>query len=248
MSLVSSSLLRNETDRVEVYFERVHPIYPFLDRAAFEAAIKEDGFQDKIRTNRAWSALYHCVLALGCQHDGGGSFEPASGQAWKLFSKSLALYPDLLGLPDSLLTVQALTAMAIYSSGLSCLSIEYLVISEAARRIQRHVRTSVVGNTANSLYRTFWVLYSMEKVSSFYLGRSSVCARPVLVMRTGLTPAVVRRPRHFMPHTFYSRRPVRRVRLVPQLCTAFTISLSSSDVSLLSRSHRKSEYLLPRHN
>lgn len=118
--------------------------------------------------------LYHCVLALGCQHDGGGSFEPAAGLAWRLFSTALAQYPDLLMMPDSLTTVQALAAMAIYTSGISCLSIEHPVISEAARRVQRVVRTNLTGHQADLAYRTFWVLYSMEKVSSFYMGRTSV--------------------------------------------------------------------------
>lgn len=118
--------------------------------------------------------LYHCVLALGCQHDGGGSFEPATGLAWRLFSTALAQYPDLLMMPDSLTTVQALAAMAIYTSGISCLSIEHPVISEAARRVQRVVRTNLTGHQADLAYRTFWVLYSMEKVSSFYMGRTSV--------------------------------------------------------------------------
>lgn len=166
----------------KVYFDRIHPIYPFLDREVFEATTRKEGFQDMLRVNRAWSALYHCIVALGCQHDGGGSFEPGNGQAWRLFSTSLALYPDILALPDSLTTLQALTAMAIYSSGVSCLSIEHLIISEAARRVQRMARPNLAGATANLTHRTFWVLYSMEKVSSFYMGRTSVfytCWHPI---------------------------------------------------------------------
>lgn len=77
-------------------------------------------------------------------------------------------------MPDSLTTVQALTAMAIYTSGISCLSIEHPVISEAARRVQRVVRTNLTGDCANLAYRAFWVLYSLEKVASFYMGRTSV--------------------------------------------------------------------------
>lgn len=161
-----------------VYFERIHPIYPFLDRQHFDALASSSLSQEVdggLRNNRAWLVLYHCVLALGCQHDGGGSFEPATGLAWRLFSTALAQYPDLLMMPDSLTTVQALAAMAVYTSGISCLSIEHPVISEAARRVQRVVRTNLTGHKADLAYRTFWVLYSMEKVSSFYMGRTSVC-------------------------------------------------------------------------
>lgn len=75
------------------------------------------------------------------------------------------------------MTVQALTAMAIYTSGVSCMSIEHPIISEAARRVQRVVRTNLTGHCANLAYRTFWVLYSIEKATSFYLGRTSVRKR-----------------------------------------------------------------------
>lgn len=161
--------------RNPVYFERIHPIYPFLDRASFEAATRDKGFDETLRTSRAWFILYHSVISLGCQHDGGGSFDPATGLAWRIFTTALAQWPELLVVPDSLLTVQALTAMAIYTSGISCLSIEHPVLSEAARRVQRLVRTpNLAGAAADAAYRAFWVLYSMEKVSSFYMGRTSL--------------------------------------------------------------------------
>lgn len=132
-------------------------------------------FQDMIKTNPSWSALYYSVLALGCQHHGGGAFEPGAGQAWTLFSMALADYPRLLPLPDSLITAQAFAAMAVYTSGISCLSLEHLVMSEAARRVQRLARTNVASkSTATSIHRIFWVLYSMEKLSSLYMGRTSV--------------------------------------------------------------------------
>lgn len=90
-------------------------------------------------------------------------------------------------LPDSLTTVQALTAMAIYTSGISCLSIEHPIISEAARRVQRIVRTNLTAHCANLAYRAFWVLYSMEKVSSFYMGRTSVSATGFLIKHMALS-------------------------------------------------------------
>lgn len=193
-----------------------------------------------IKVNRAWSTLYHSILALGCQHDGGGSFEPGIGQAWRLFSISLSLYPELLAQPDSITAVNALTAMAIYSSGISYLSIEHLIISEAARRVQRLARTNPAGSLGNPIHRTFWVLYSMEKVSSFYLGRSSVCCDTLNFQEIPrLIPAAICGPRYFMSYTLRFRRFIRRIRLVSCLCTTCTSSISDSDITFFRRSHGK---------
>jgi hypothetical protein len=114
------------------------------------------------------------VLALGCQFDGGGSFEPGKGIAWSIFATSLSLFPDLLTLPDSLPILQAVTAMAIYASGISCVTVEHVILSEGVRRAQSMARLNWTGPSAEAYQKTFWVLYSMEKVSSLYFGRSSV--------------------------------------------------------------------------
>ena len=157
-----------------VYFEHVHPISPFLDRSWFEEIVSKPDFATMISENKAWSALYHAVLALGSQYAGGGSFEPGKGLSWRLFSVSLSLFPDLLILPDSLLTLEAVTAMAIFALNLSCLQIERIILSEAARRAQNVNCSRLRGSDACTFNRTFWVLYSLEKTASFYYGRSSV--------------------------------------------------------------------------
>ncbi|KAH8895218.1 hypothetical protein GQ53DRAFT_714837 [Thozetella sp. PMI_491] len=158
---------------ISLYFERVHPLYPFLDRESFEIATKSPSLPEQLRRDKAWCALYHSVLALGCQFDGGGSFEPGKGQAWKLFRVSMALYQDLLGLPHSLSILQAMTAMTVYASGIACLSIEHVVMSEAVRRAQGLATTVLPDSAQQTYHKTFWVLYSMEKLASFCFGRTS---------------------------------------------------------------------------
>lgn len=197
------------------YFEHVHNIYPFLDRAAFKARalpVGEEGekaLAKSLKRSKAWSSLYYTVMAIGCvyseasgsgsnngtpaanasflghlanmttkQSSTPGSFEPGKGTAWRLFSMALANLSDLFILPDSLLTLQALTAMVIYCLGVSCLSIERVVLAEASRRAQSlasNFGTSAAGSTTSSVtfQRTFWVLYAVEKIMSFHFGRSS---------------------------------------------------------------------------
>lgn len=156
------------------YFDRVHPLYPHLNRSTFESTAFSADLPTLLAENKPFSALYHSVLALGCLYDGGGSFEPGKGRAWQLFSISLALFPDLVQSPDSLLILQAMTTIAIYSLGISCLSIEKFVITEATRRAQNLALLNLSSAATQAFRRTFWVLYSLEKMSSFYFGRSSV--------------------------------------------------------------------------
>lgn len=173
-----------------VYFRYVHPFHPSLDQQSFEAATRSPGLPDLLRQNKAWSVLYHSVLALGCQYDGGGSFEPGKGRAWSLFSTSLALFPDLLTLPDSLTILQALAAMTVYAFGISCISIEHVIVSEGARRAQNLARANLTGSSAHTFRKTFWVLYSMEKVSSFYFGRSSVRMMIMIIFQVTRSPTL----------------------------------------------------------
>ncbi|ETS87908.1 hypothetical protein PFICI_01736 [Pestalotiopsis fici W106-1] len=170
----ASTSLPEAKSWIQSYFDRVHPFYPFLDRRAFESLAFSSNLPQSLVQDKAWSALYHSVLALGCQAMGGGSFEAGKGEAWRLFSVSLGLFPDLITLPDSLTVLQAMAAMTIYSLGISCIAIEHVIISEAARRAQNLGSSKLTGDEAINYHKVFWVMYSTEKISSFHFGRNSV--------------------------------------------------------------------------
>ena len=159
------------------YFDRTHGLYPFLDRTSFEGKASSPNNAADLSCSKPWCSLYYSVLAIGCLHANGGSFEPGRGEAWKLFSIALSNFSGLLILPDSLGTLQALTAMAIYGLSVSCLSIERVILTEASRRAQSLVSSNFVGQAAHTYQKTFWVLYGLEKVMSFHFGRGSVSDR-----------------------------------------------------------------------
>lgn len=162
------------------YFTRAHPLYPFLDRKAFEDTMLAPTFLQEPQHNKAWLALYNAVLALGCQLCGKGSYQPGRGKSWGLFSTSMSVFPDLLSLPDSILVLQALTAMSLYSLSISCMAIEHVVIQEAARRAQ-NLRSHKLPESSTFIYqKAFWTLYSVEKISSFHFGRPSVSHEKLL--------------------------------------------------------------------
>lgn len=149
-------------------------MFPLLDREAFERTVLDEGLSSTLRRNKAWVCLYHSILAIGSQFDNRGSFEPGYGQSWDLFSVALASFADLILQPDSLIALQATAAMSVYALGISSLSVEHIIISEAAKRAQNLASTTFTGRTAQMYYRTFWVVYAIEKMSSFHLGRNSV--------------------------------------------------------------------------
>ncbi|KAJ3538985.1 hypothetical protein NM208_g5672 [Fusarium decemcellulare] len=159
---------------ISTYYERVHPLFPHLDRESFESTVSSPNLHDVLTDDPCFSCLYHSVLALGCLHDGGGSFEPGKGKAWELFSVALALVPSLDEPANPLMALQAITTAVVYSLGISCLSVEQRIITKAARMAQDLGPAVSKGPSAKAFYRVFWVLYSLEKMSSFHFGRSSV--------------------------------------------------------------------------
>ncbi|KAK6225679.1 hypothetical protein QIS74_01726 [Colletotrichum tabaci] len=158
---------------IRLYFERVHPTLPFLDRASFESTVANPNFPSLLEHSKPWTCLYHAVLAIGSQHADGGTFEPGKGESWRLFSVSLGSFSDLLLLPDSLTTLQALTAMSLYALCLCGLSVEPVIMSEAARRAQMMSSHNFTGSAASTYQKAFWSMYIIEKITSFHIGRSS---------------------------------------------------------------------------
>ncbi|GMG13498.1 unnamed protein product [Aspergillus oryzae] len=77
------------------YFSQLHPVYPFLDRSKFEQRISNVSLAADLAGDIHWSALYHTVLALGCQYHGGGAFEPGKGKSWKFYQVALGFASDI---------------------------------------------------------------------------------------------------------------------------------------------------------
>ncbi|KAJ5242064.1 fungal-specific transcription factor [Penicillium citrinum] len=101
-----------------VYFEAVHPIYPFLDPQEFRNQISASGLLHSLASDKAFAALYYAVVAIGCQNNDGGTFEAGTGEAWSYFEHL------------------ALMAMALYSSTASAFQFEPLFLTGAATMAQ----------------------------------------------------------------------------------------------------------------
>ncbi|KAJ0273171.1 hypothetical protein COL940_010016 [Colletotrichum noveboracense] len=143
------------------------------NKALFEATVNGPNFLTLLERSKPWSCLYHTILALGSQYADGGTFEAGKGESWRLFSVALGGFSDLLLLPDSLTILQALTAMSVYGLGICGLAVEPVIMSEAARRAQIMSTNNFTGTAAVAYQKAFWILYTIEKITSFHFGRSS---------------------------------------------------------------------------
>ncbi|KOC09982.1 cell surface receptor/MFS transporter (FLVCR) [Aspergillus flavus AF70] len=154
---------------IDMFFENIHPLHPFLDRHEFESRAFAPTLQADLANGVSWTALYYTVLALGCEFDGGGSFAPGDGEAWGLFKVALDLYPRVLLLNTDLLEVQA-----VFCLNLSGTQIQGKIISEAARVAQRaFLNKASTSSDAIIRSRAFWVVYYIEKTVTFHHGTTS---------------------------------------------------------------------------
>ncbi|KIW05071.1 hypothetical protein, variant 1 [Verruconis gallopava] len=161
---------------IEAFFKSAHPSYPFLDRRQFETNIFEHGAESIFDTSPSLFALYYAVLAIGCQYEGGDSFKLENCLAQKLFRVSLTCLPRIVMRTEGLLSLQALVAMAVFAQSVSCIRYGNMLITEAARmavylRYNRPVRN---GEDAAQCARAFWLVYILEKLSSFVCYRASI--------------------------------------------------------------------------
>ncbi|ETS73188.1 hypothetical protein PFICI_15133 [Pestalotiopsis fici W106-1] len=159
---------------IKAYFECVHPLYPFLDRREFERKAALPNLIEVLAEQPAFSALYHAVLAIGCQNIADVSFDPGVGRSWQIFRVSLAILPRILTHPDSEPDLQAVTAMAIFGMNIPGMQVDELFI-EAVRKAARIGCHRVIkrrGLDPVSCYKTFWVIYILERMLCFVFGLS----------------------------------------------------------------------------
>ncbi|PLB50916.1 hypothetical protein P170DRAFT_406346 [Aspergillus steynii IBT 23096] len=163
---------------IKSYFDNVHPIFPFVDQHSFEEKVKDLHTSVSFNTHPVFSTLYHAVLALGCQYHGGGSFDPGKGTAWKFFQTSLGHIPRLVLARESLIAVQAITAMAVFAMNACCLQVDHTLLAEASRMVLalRYHKSSVVDANPTECHRVFWVVYHLEKQYRFQGRRASAIA------------------------------------------------------------------------
>ncbi|CAG8908611.1 unnamed protein product [Penicillium egyptiacum] len=179
-SKAPSAYLHIEAQSVNLYiaryFEQVHPIYPFLQRHEFERKALDNRCSQFCKECAPFSALYHTVLALGCQRLGGETFRLGCSPSWKLFQVALGLFAEMITTKETLTHVQAMIAMAVFARNSSAIQIERLLTTEAARIAQSiGINRAMYADEEMELcQRAFWMIYILEKTQTFACGRDSI--------------------------------------------------------------------------
>ncbi|KAL2829060.1 fungal-specific transcription factor domain-containing protein [Aspergillus pseudoustus] len=162
---------------IQRYFEVLHPVYPFLDRLAFEEKATSADLLVLLETEYAFCGLYYAVLALGCQYNGLGSFMPDNNRAWEFFQMALGRLDQILMSPESLANLQAVTAMALFATSAFGHSLDQTLVAEASRMaITLRYHKSVLDENSTLCHRIFWVVYHLEKRYCFQARQSSSIA------------------------------------------------------------------------
>ncbi|KAI1845490.1 hypothetical protein JX266_008348 [Neoarthrinium moseri] len=131
---------------IAAYFNYIHPSYPFLDRQEFELKVSMSNLNEFLETQAAFSALYHAVLALGCQYVG-----------------------------ECLQAVTAMSIFGISLPGMHIEDTLIIEAARIAIRLGSH-RGITAGGAESLHYKAFWVIYVLERMTCFFYGKSPVLA------------------------------------------------------------------------
>ncbi|CAG8947778.1 unnamed protein product [Penicillium salamii] len=88
---------------------------------------------------------------------------------------SLGCVSSIITSRESLLSLQALIAMAVFAMNTCCFQIEGFLLAEACRSVLtlRYHKSAVLESDPVGCYRAFWVLYHMDKQYNFQARSSS---------------------------------------------------------------------------
>ncbi|CAG8104872.1 unnamed protein product [Penicillium salamii] len=88
---------------------------------------------------------------------------------------SLGCVSSIITSRESLLSLQALIAMAVFAMNTCCFQIEEFLLAEACRSVLtlRYHKSAVLESDPVGCYRAFWVLYHMDKQYNFQARSSS---------------------------------------------------------------------------
>lgn len=170
---------------VDTYFSTVQTVFPVIDPVVFDGMLAE-WYQRPEHQSDSWKALLNAVLASGCRatlsNDTTSTFKESSNESWGYFQNALNYEPKLVHSATDLLSVQALTVMAVFAQGMSCSQrLEYILCSTAARlahslALNRHVPKywQMPVREQRERYRLFWVIYCLDNGIALRSGRPRV--------------------------------------------------------------------------
>lgn len=175
----------NECQRLmKLYFKAVHPIFPAISPTRAQEALR--AVLSHVNEALVWEAdlssrlLVYLIISLGLQVDGSAKVDQ--------ISTYLSFCKAMLGQVVEMLSIEAVQILFLLSLALRCqdqVSSPWSTLSlcvSMAMSIGLNHRKGVhparktdagIDNTEEESYRTWWSIYSFEKLFAFELGRPS---------------------------------------------------------------------------
>ncbi|KAH8588230.1 fungal-specific transcription factor domain-containing protein [Bisporella sp. PMI_857] len=168
-----------------VYWELVHPLYPFLDRQSFEEACTciWSGAQMQ-QDERLFMCTLNCIFALSCQLTESIKVEDRASSAAIYFKRAQGLLQMSLWEPGSIELIQCLLIMGQYLQSTNTPHQCWMVVGHAIRVAQGlglHLlecnRTFVTQRKREIARRIWHGCVLMDRVLSMTLGRPTIVSK-----------------------------------------------------------------------
>ena len=165
---------------VEVFFDEVNAIFPLFQKQSFMDMCQNKFPVDSEAEGPAWWACLNTIIALGIRLKATNcAFRKVSEVSWCFFKNAFSVYQELIGTEPSVLSVQAILAMAIFSCGTTNTTMTAVLSSTAGRMIymmglhQESLEKNYDPVEADERRRVFWVAYLIDRNTSINTGLPS---------------------------------------------------------------------------
>ncbi|KAL5331330.1 hypothetical protein ACEPPN_000860 [Leptodophora sp. 'Broadleaf-Isolate-01'] len=162
---------------VEEYFDEVNALFPLFQKQSFMDMCQNKFPVDSESEGPAWWACLNTVIAMGIRLKATNrGFRKVSEVSWGFFKNAFSVYQQLIATESGVLSVQAVLAMAIFSSGTTDTKMTAVLSSTASRMIymmglhQENPENNFDPAEADERRRVFWIAYLIDRGISINSG------------------------------------------------------------------------------
>lgn len=168
---------------VKAYFTTCQIIFPIVQRKSFERAWREN-LDPSATMDISWYMLQNAILAMGAftskSASTPASYRHAKEEALSYFNNALNAHASLLPSQASLMAIQALCVMFMFTQQIGNRELAYRCLSFATKLAMRKGLHKMTANRSdvdsahrNEKERVFWVLYFFDKIFALDAGLPS---------------------------------------------------------------------------
>ena len=163
---------------VEVFLDEVNITFPLFHKQTLLAMCQDRLPVDGNSQDAAWWACLNTIIAISIRlKSTNNAFRRVSDFSWSFFKNAFAVYQEITANEPSILSVQAILAMAIFTTTSTDTRTTALLASTAIGMIQiiglhrEDNKLSII--QAEQCRRVFWIAYCLDKTTSINSGLPS---------------------------------------------------------------------------